>query len=91
MALCLPGPVRRGTEEGLRELGLLVEGAGPAGKGLVPLPESSGVDFGSQTPVRAYERVPRGGNLNSFWGALFVGMVKRGPRAPAQEIQEEGC
>lgn len=49
MALCLPGPGWRGVEEGPREVGLLVEGAGAAGKGLVPFPESSGVDFGSQT------------------------------------------
>lgn len=49
MALCLPGPVKRGTEEELREVGLLVEGAGAAGKGLVPFPGSSGMDFGSQT------------------------------------------
>lgn len=31
------------------EVGLLVEGAGAAGKRLIPFPGSSGVDFGSQT------------------------------------------
>lgn len=50
-----PGPLssrpslERYTEERLRELGLLVEGAGAAGKGLVPFPGSSRVGFGSQT------------------------------------------
>lgn len=43
VALCLPSPVKRGTEEELREEGMLMEGA--AGKGLVPFPGSSGVDF----------------------------------------------
>lgn len=49
VALCLPGPVWRSTEEQLREVGLLVEGAGAAGKGLIPFPGSPRVDFGSPT------------------------------------------
>lgn len=49
VALCLPGPVKRGTEEALGEVGLLVEGAEAAGKESVPFPGSSGMDFGSQT------------------------------------------
>lgn len=42
------GPLSSRPSQG-REVGLLVEGAEAAGKGLVPFPGSSGVDFGSQT------------------------------------------
>lgn len=58
VALCLPG---YGAQGG----GLLVESAGAAGRGSVPFPGSSGVDFGSQIhECEACEGVPGEGGLS---------------------------
>lgn len=75
---CLVGLGRRDTgREEAGEVGLLMDGAGAARKGLVPFPVSSGMVSGSPAHQWCVSYgIPWGGSPSCVWRALYMGTVQ---------------
>lgn len=76
---CLVGLGRRDTgREGAEEVGLLMDGAGAARKGLVPFPVSSwhGCWQPSSSMVCVAYGISWGGSPSCVWRALCMGTVE---------------
>lgn len=84
MALCLPGPVRRGTEE-LWEVGCWWRVQGLLGEDRFLSQDPQGWILAAKfMNVRACEDVPREGGLRCVEGAVHAGLVEGAPGAVQQ-------